>query len=621
MSDVFVTKSSVDNLDSLSNDAESNQATSYLESYQIYEPDSPSSEGSSCDALRANSTRQQIGFGARLETPGERMKALFCLWIFFVVLAMLTVSVSHVKAVSLVDAAPQNDVNLADILRETQTLRAQVKKDQENLRKVHDALDIARAEAEELRRRLDQESKPSEEEIRMEAGIDGGWFAWFGSWRRTTTKAEIKIEGCHDIPCCVSLFLELSRALVLNSWELFKLLFVDPLGFGRSVVEDGWDNSITLGLVFLNFWLRFVFVNFLALVVLKIAKVKDGLMWFWQKTCELPVVQLVIKMVALVSLGVFCDSKQMGLHPDLKKIREELGRLKTEMRRSEEGEQLRSLRRELEELKKCLSIRGKEDVSTPRTRSPSPRLFQKTSGASPSLCKQCGKVHGGECWSKPCAACGRTGACEHRWKTTWAYRRQQQLKAISMEDEGTSQARESAEYREARLASLENQVNELLDDGSVSLNGKSPAFEFDVKTASRNSRLLRSVAVINGHQCEDCLVDTGAEGNVVFESEARRLGLKFLSDGKEIVIRAFDEAPVRALGMAVAKMKWGPAGEEMDMDFIVCPGEGQVILGLPAIRKFKIDIIRGTNLIHNESGEVLRCASVSFHEVVSQKNE
>ena len=139
-----------------------------------------------------------------------------------------------------------------------------------------------------------------------------------------------------------------------------------------------------------------------------------------------------------------------------------------------------------------------------------------------------------------------------------------------------------------------------------------PSPDCSVVRASMPCTLVHAPCWVNGVRVPRCLVDTGAEVNVMALKTTMKLGLSY-EPGAVQSLAGFTGALSGVMGVTECKMRFSPSEETKVVEFLVVKNlsDGPII-GFPTLQSFglMVDCVL-PGLVHKESGRVAHCSAVS----------
>ena len=175
--------------------------------------------------------------------------------------------------------------------------------------------------------------------------------------------------------------------------------------------------------------------------------------------------------------------------------------------------------------------------------------------------------------------------------------------------------------KECYKKAYDEQQRKKSKEGNVSTVGMSSQVpqgeESDSKDStdgeSSNSNKTRVYAPINfeGKRFSKCLIDTGAQANLMPASDVTRHQF-VVNKGGVTEVRGFNGSPGKILGTVLGELQFGPDKGTKKTEFLVSPDVGEHIIGFPTLRDFGLSINCQSHEIFNEStGEAVLCSVVT----------
>lgn len=122
-------------------------------------------------------------------------------------------------------------------------------------------------------------------------------------------------------------------------------------------------------------------------------------------------------------------------------------------------------------------------------------------------------------------------------------------------------------------------------------------------------QLMYVPITLNGAKLERCMIDTGAEVNVISANLALKSGLTYQPAYiKEI--QGFNGAPTKVVGIATCTMEMAPSQQPKEEKFLVVESiPGGPIIGMPTLNRFGLILDCDTKEITDKaSGNMVKCA-------------
>ena len=154
------------------------------------------------------------------------------------------------------------------------------------------------------------------------------------------------------------------------------------------------------------------------------------------------------------------------------------------------------------------------------------------------------------------------------------------------------------------------------ESASVSMirNNDVNSNEEEGQMSPEKERLIYAPISFEGVKFSSCLLDTGAQVNLMPAREVSRHGFAYRRDGIRAV-RGFDGSPGRILGSVVGKLSIG-RNESVTTEFLVSPDVTRPIIGIGALARMDLTIdCASREIVNNRTGDILLCTVV-----VAEKN-
>ncbi|WP_461496358.1 retroviral-like aspartic protease family protein, partial [Pyruvatibacter sp.] len=126
--------------------------------------------------------------------------------------------------------------------------------------------------------------------------------------------------------------------------------------------------------------------------------------------------------------------------------------------------------------------------------------------------------------------------------------------------------------------------------------------------------LLHTPLTVAGKRIKHCLVDTGAQVNLLPVAECVRHGIKY-EPYTDTTLYGFNGAPGEVVGRTTLTTHVGPS-TNCDIEFLITPEVTTPLLGLPGLKLcgLIVDCVRG-ELRSEATGDCVRCTLIT-----NQKN-
>ena len=117
-------------------------------------------------------------------------------------------------------------------------------------------------------------------------------------------------------------------------------------------------------------------------------------------------------------------------------------------------------------------------------------------------------------------------------------------------------------------------------------------------------------AWINGVRIPRCLIDTGAEVNLISVRDAIKYGFSYNLGGIQ-KIKGFNGGVSAVDGTMECDMRLGPCGEPKRVEFLVTSASTIPIIGCPALSELGIKMDCQERILFDDAGNVVRCSAVN----------
>ena len=466
-------------------------------------------------------------------------------------------------------------------------------------------------------------------------------------------EAEAWEEQCQDLSCCLKLWWSSVGELFHQTSNLLYQFVWDPYNTGghwaTRIGEAGFWGPVVGCSVLL------VVVNLLLWGVMRAADIWKGMrrltrmmgnlpmfaIWgplifglrgvTWDKTAELQRIRKEIQQIKKKASDRERKKKEEG---ELRDLREEIKNLQAGYGQQEttaEGalnemrDWMGRLQTEISEMRRQQvpapprlrqvppTARQGEGPRSPRGTSPTPPQWAAASRNTTRPCPDCGKWHPGECWSKPCAICKRTGMCEHRARTTNAYRRRAvspgKTKSVSTCSALDNETRlDELLDMEARLIAEDSQTDSSISF-TVKKDGDQGSGSQDVVAATverpRKYHIKGHLVVGQTSTPRTFLLDTGADVNLLSERTCEKLGVGVFPPTEVENLKGIGGEPLRVEGQVTLKTRFGDVEKEV-LYFVVHNNERDII-GAPGLAEFDISLGCNDRSVTLPSGQKLFC--------------
>ena len=121
---------------------------------------------------------------------------------------------------------------------------------------------------------------------------------------------------------------------------------------------------------------------------------------------------------------------------------------------------------------------------------------------------------------------------------------------------------------------------------------------------------LHTPVWINGVRIPRCLIDTGAEVNLISVKDAIKYGFSYDMGGIQKV-RGFNGGVSAVDGTMVCDLRLGPCGEPKKVEFLVTSAATIPIIGCPTLSELGVHMDCQERILFDEAGNVVRCSAVS----------
>ena len=191
-----------------------------------------------------------------------------------------------------------------------------------------------------------------------------------------------------------------------------------------------------------------------------------------------------------------------------------------------------------------------------------------------------------------CPHCGQKGhegeVCQMRYETVQRWRRPYQ---------GKPKQRKSPKEKSAEEQSS-NRPNSNAGPSGVSV------------VCVEDQTAFHTPVWINGVKIPQCLIDTGAEVNLISVKDAIKYGFSY-SLGEIQKIRGFNGGVSAVDGTMACDMRLGPCGEPKRVEFLVTSASTISIIGCPALSELGIKMVFQERILYDDVENVVRCSAVN----------
>ena len=191
-----------------------------------------------------------------------------------------------------------------------------------------------------------------------------------------------------------------------------------------------------------------------------------------------------------------------------------------------------------------------------------------------------------------CPYCGQKGhegeVCQMRYETVQHWRRPYQ---------GKPKQRKSSKEKSAE-EQPSNRPNLSAGPSGVSM------------VCVKDQTAFHTAVWINGVKIPRCLIDTGAEVNLISVKDAIKYGFSY-SLGAIQKIRGFNGGVSCVDGKMKCDMRLGPCGEPKRVEFLVTSASTIPIIGCPALSELGIKMDYQESILYDDAGNVVQCSAVN----------
>lgn len=112
----------------------------------------------------------------------------------------------------------------------------------------------------------------------------------------------------------------------------------------------------------------------------------------------------------------------------------------------------------------------------------------------------------------------------------------------------------------------------------------------------------------NGIKFRRCLVDTGAEVNLISVKDVIKYGFSYNLGGIQ-KIKGFNGGVSPVAGVMECDIRLGPCGDPKKVEFLVTSDTTIPIIGCPALAELGIQMDFQERILFNDEGNVVRCSA------------
>ena len=455
------------------------------------------------------------------------------------------------------------------------------------------------------------------------------WMKWFNFWYEPLSEEEEEIEeeerkGCTTIKCCL---LHIIGRLMDWAW----LFASDPITLFEKITKKlsgAFESQIKFLSAILGAALVFIGMNVTVYAATKFAELCEQIRKLMKFLMKLPLVAFMFDASRKFAKWVLTTSDVVRSQEVADKVERKVDIL-------------------TEALQKIVDIVEKPDE-------PGPSAIRQKKESTGKRCTYCGaEGHARAACPREkfdsikCTFCGRRGHLEkdcHQkmWRPLPQRRRFEekspQTSSVSQEkkkDEkpevamivcefcGLNHKKENCLKNKAvkkktgldiiQESKKENGGSSSSSEGSAAVSmirneGVNSNVE-DERLSPEKERLIYAPISFEGVKFSSCLLDTGAQVNLMPAREVSRHGFPYRRDGIRAV-RGFDGSPGRILGTVMGQLSIG-RGESVMAEFLVSPDVTRPIVGIGALASMGMSIdCASRELINNRTGDILLCTVV-----------
>lgn len=443
------------------------------------------------------------------------------------------------------------------------------------------------------------------------------WLKWWNYHHEPPSKESAEAEeGCNSFRCCLLMVVD-------SVFDVVWIAISDPIGFIgviSTVITDLVQNQVRVLSAILGGILTFSVINVVLYATTKITDMCNKIHKMVKAFLKLPLMSLIIETIKKAYKWV-------------------LNIMDVEKQEKEMDEKLAKLSEAMEKIKQCLD-------------KPIPSAETQDLGAPSKRCGYCGAwghVHT-ECERKraediKCSYCGRTGHVEMGCRLKKEHQRfgyEKKGKDVKkpkashvlapVEKGGDQKPPMPVECRychgvnhvetyclkkraaEARLLTAQEKgKKEEVEEIPVTKLEAAPSVSVvgDDDQNNDDKRLVYVPIRFRDVKINRCLIDTGAQVNLMPASIVTRHGFPLTKDGIQTVY-GFDGTPGRIQGLVEGRLSFGDDSQTLLTDFMVSPDITTPIIGFPALRDSNLWINCQNHEIYNKrTGKTILCSVVT----------
>eukprot|EP00210_Caulerpa_lentillifera_P009150 g8724.t1 len=430
----------------------------------------------------------------------------------------------------------------------------------------------------------------------------------FPNWRKmgpntkeSGEKQQIVIDGCDTMGCCFIMMFRFGAFSFRQIWTVFCAWISDPLGW----LETGSEllSSIQIPVIsqILGYILQFLLINLVLYGIMEFKIVLGKLKTVVVVCLKLPVLWFTYNVFKFMwqTLSKITTGRA-GATKETDRNTKELEKRIAELKKGSMENKVKTLETQMQ-------------IVLNEKKTPQQNQIRPTSIL---WCKE-NQLELNEQWEPYAKWRGHSES--NCFTKRYRQEKLKKINAITFDNlsEACTQTSEIAEHQENYLAELEGKMNSDSSSVSFSMKNDQPSSSSgQVNAISKGVKLLKTTAYVFGEKVSDFLVDTGLEVNILPLQVVEKLGLPFVSIPEgESQVTSFDGSPGNICGQISVCLKWGPAGKEMDVEFLISPDVVNPIIGVKSSHgKFCIETLEGKIMNITED------KNVSFAEVKARVN-
>ena len=417
------------------------------------------------------------------------------------------------------------------------------------------------------------------------SGTKGGPSLSSGGGDASGPASYLVFKDCQTIKC-------VSGKVAEHSFDLLWLIFTDPLSLGG----DTWNkvtqwvlDNMTLISCMLGAGIMFVFSNIIVYTIRKFAKVCQMLCRAWVLFLHLPVVTIVRDIIR------FCFQMMVNSAEEAKSEREKMAKENKEMKSA---------------IDKLAIAMKKIGEGTERAKRDAAAMMRTGPGNVEWGRQVDERLNRPPPWNRPPP--GPSNRQGPRGQDRWTPARNQGGRDGRPGPSQPARAQAVMRSQEDIPVSTQPPDSPRLATTSEPATSNSPTAAVGAaKTTHDDSvgKLLYTPIFIEGVRLPRCLIDTGAQVNLIPKRDVVKQGWHFDFTGAKKIC-GFDGAPRGMDGVFTGTIKIGPTTLE-EVDFQVCPQISVPIVGMDTLGKMGFNVnCRDGKLCQQSTGKYVQCSMV-----------